>query len=137
MAMQYLPFRSLLYRYLFYGWLFRDASRGNNLQRMAARRHNQEQARWLPTYMRRWLVLAALLFCVAAFCEIVLNSPQLSAFFYVPSMLSMPVNVVTAVCWIGLVGRWGDRRPANGPPVAVQLVRARSPATRSNATERR
>jgi hypothetical protein len=87
--------------------------------------------------MRRWLVLAALLFCVAAFCEMVLNSPQLSAFFYVPSMLSMPVNIVTAVCWIGLVGRWGDRRPANGPPVAVQLVRARRPATRSNATERR
>ena len=105
--MQYLPFRSLLYRYLFYGWLFRDARSGNRLERAAAFRHNREQARWLPTYMRRWLVIGTGLFCVAAFCETALNSPQLSAFFYVPSVLSMPFNVVTAVCWIGLVSNWG------------------------------
>src|SRR5262250_2553010 len=101
--MQYLPFRALLYRYFFYGWLFRDAARGNRIERAAALRHNCAQARWLPTYMRRWLVLGALLFCVAAFCETVLNSPQLSALFYVPGMLSMPVNVVTAICWFGLI----------------------------------
>jgi hypothetical protein len=104
--MQYVPFRSLLYRYLFYGWLFRDASRGNRLEQAAALRHNQAQARWLPTYMRRWLVLGAALFCVAAFCETVLGSPRLSAFFYVPSVLSMPINVVTAVCWAALVSKW-------------------------------
>jgi hypothetical protein len=101
--MQYLPFRSLLYRYFFYDWLFRDVGRGNRFERAAALRHNREQARWLPTYMWRWLVLGGLFFCVAAFCETALNSPQLSAFFYVPSVLSMPVNVITAVCWFGLV----------------------------------
>jgi hypothetical protein len=106
--MQYMPFRSLLYRYFFYGWLFRDASRGNRFDQASALRHNREQARWLPVYMRRWLVLGALLFCVAAICETALQSPQLSALFYVPSVLSMPVNLVTAVCWLGLVGRWGD-----------------------------
>jgi len=106
--MQYLPFRALLYRYLFYGWLFRDAGRGNRLEQAAALRYNREQAHWLPTYMRRWLVLGALLFCVAAFCETVLNSPHVSALFYVPSMLSMPINFVTAVCWYGLVSKWGD-----------------------------
>lgn len=102
--MQYLPFRSLLYRYFFYDWLFRDAGRGSRFEQDAALRHNREQAHWLPTYMRRWLVLGGLLFCVAVFCESALKNPQLSAFFYVPSVLSMPVNVVTAVCWIGLVG---------------------------------
>ena len=103
--MQDLLFRSLLYRYLFYGWLFRDASRGNRLEQAAAIQYNRAQARWLPTYMRRWLVLGALFFCVAAFCETVLASPQLSAFFYVPSVLSMPINFVTAICWIALVSR--------------------------------
>ena len=103
---------------------------------MAALRHNQEQARWLPTYMRRWLVLAALLFCVAAFCEIVLSSPQLSAFFYVPSMLSMPVNIVTAVCWIGLVSKWGDRRTANEPSAAhwVRVTDERGNSIKRNRT---
>src|SRR5882762_1126940 len=106
--MQYLPFHSLLYRYFFYGWLFCDASRGNRLEQAAALRHNRAQAHWLPTYMRRWLVLGALFFCVAAFCETALSSPHVSALFYVPSVLSMPINVVTAVCWLGLAGKWGD-----------------------------
>jgi hypothetical protein len=106
--LQSLPFHSLLYRYLFYGWLFFDASRGDVFVRAAALRHNREQARWLPTYMRRWCVLGVGLFVVAYFCELVLVSPRLSAFFYVPSVLTMPMNLVTAVCWFGLVTRWGD-----------------------------
>ena len=91
--------RSLFYRYFFYGWLFRDAGCGNLWQRSQAWRHNREQSRWLPTYMRRWLVLGVLLFGVASFVEVILSSPTLSAFFYVPSALSVPFNVVTAVCW--------------------------------------
>jgi hypothetical protein len=94
-----MPFSHLLYRYLFYGWLFQDASRGNLLQRRAAWRHNRAQARWLPTYMRRWAVLGVLLFVLAWFVESVLGSPGLSALLYLPSVLSLPVNAVTAVCW--------------------------------------
>jgi len=109
--MQYLPFRSLLYRYFFYGWLFCDASRGNGFEQAAALRHNRAQAHWLPTYMRRWLVLGVLFFCAAAFCETALNSPHVSALFYVPSVLSMPINFVTAVCWLGLAHKWGDSVP--------------------------
>jgi len=102
-------FRSLLYRYLFYGWLFRDACQGNLFERSAAMRHNRWQARWLPTYMRRWFVIGGLLLGVALFCESVLISPVLSAFFYVPGLLSLPYNVVTAVCWSGLVTDWSER----------------------------
>jgi hypothetical protein len=91
--------RNLFYRYFFYGWLFRDVGHGNLWQRSQAWRHNKEQARWLPTYMRRWLVLGVVLFGVASFVEVILSSPTLSAFFYVPSALSVPFNVVTAVCW--------------------------------------
>ena len=90
---------SILYRYFFYGWLFRDVCRGNLWQRSEAWRHNREQSRWLPTYMRRWVVLGVLLFGVANFIELALSSPTLSAFFYVPSTLAVPFNVVTAVCW--------------------------------------
>jgi hypothetical protein len=96
-----MPFSTLLYRYFFYGWLFDDASRGNLLQRSAAWRRNREQARWLPTYMRRWLVIGAGLFALAWLVEQL--SPALSAVFYVPSALSVPFNAITWLCWTCLV----------------------------------
>jgi hypothetical protein len=90
---------SLLYRYLFYGWLFRDAGRGTVWQRAAALRHNRAQAHWLPTYMRRWLVIGAALFALAWLVEMALPWSALSAILYVPSVLSLPFIVVTALCW--------------------------------------
>jgi len=93
---------SLLYRYFLYGWLFRDARRGNLLERFASLRHNREQARWLPTYMRRWLVAGALLFVLAVFCEEHLASPIVAAAIYVPAVLTLPFEVVTLICWAWL-----------------------------------
>lgn len=97
-----LPLRTLLYRYFFYGWLFKDAFRGNAWERSAAWRHNREQARWLPTYMRRWSLLMVLLFLAALLVEVALMAPMLSAWLYVPSILAVPFNAVTAVCWLFL-----------------------------------
>ena len=97
--MTMLPFRTLLYRYFFYDWLFRDARRGDLWQRSQAWRHNRDQSRWLPTYMRRWAVIGIILFGVAAFVELVLSCPALSAFFYVPSVMVVPFNTVTAAGW--------------------------------------
>lgn len=94
-------FRTLLYRYFFFGWLFRDVNRGNLLERAAAWRHNQSQARWLPTYLRRWLWSGAILFGLGALVEWVLGAPALSALFYVPSAMSVPVNAVICVAWVG------------------------------------
>src|SRR5689334_9819571 len=51
------PLHSLLYRYFFFDWLFRDVSRGNLLERAAAWRANREMRRYLPVYLRRWLVI--------------------------------------------------------------------------------
>ena len=93
---------SLWYRYFFYGWLFRDACHGPFIERSAAWRHNRAQAHWLPTYMRRWACLGALLFGVALACELALSSPTLSAFFYLPGVLTIPFNAVTALCWAWL-----------------------------------
>jgi hypothetical protein len=97
-----MPFATLLYRYFFFGWLFRDASQGSVLERAAAWRHNRDQARWLPTYLRRWLFCGSLLYAVGAFVEVVLGAPLLSACLYVSSALSVPVNAVIAVAWLGL-----------------------------------
>lgn len=97
-----MPLRILLYRYFFFGWLFRDASRGSRLERAAAWQYNRAQARWLPTYMRRW-IWAGLLLCVLGLgVEIALAIPMLSAMFYVPGVLAVPVNAIIGVAWLGL-----------------------------------
>ena len=97
-----MPFRTLLYRYFFFGWLFKDVNRGNLLERAAAWRHNREQARWLPTYMRRWMWCGVSLYTLGMAVETLMLAPGLSAFFYVPSALAVPVNAVIGAAWIGL-----------------------------------
>ena len=97
-----MAFRTLLYRYFFFGWLFRDVTRGNLFERAAAWRHNQEQARWLPTYMRRWLWCGLTSWALGYFVELVLGAPMLSVLFYLPSVLAVPINAVIAVAWVGL-----------------------------------
>ena len=100
--MQDLAFRTLLYRYFFFAWLFKDASQGSLLDRAAAWRHNRQQARWLLTYMRRWLWCGLVLYGIGNFVELMLDAPGLSAVFYVPGALSLPVNAVIATAWLAL-----------------------------------
>ncbi len=80
---------TLLYRYFFFDWLFKDARRGDLFQRAAAWRHNHEQARWLPLYMWRWLCFGLILY-------------GLGRYFDVPASLSVPVDAVIGAAWIGL-----------------------------------
>lgn len=89
-----LAFRTLLYRYFFFGWLFRDMREGDQYARALAWRHNVEQAHWLATYLRRWITLGTLLYGLGAGCEILLQSPLLSAFFFVPATLSISVSII-------------------------------------------
>lgn len=95
-------FRTLCYRYLFFDWLFRDVSRGSLHERAAAWQHNQRQARWLPTYMRRWMWCGLALCVLGALVEAALGAPSLSALFYVPGVLAVPINAVIGVAWVGL-----------------------------------
>lgn len=97
-----MTFGTLLYRYFFFGWLFKDVNRGNLLERAAAWRHNREQARWLPTYMRRWLGCGLFFYSLGLMVEGLLHLPALSVVFYVPSALSVPVNAVIGAAWVGL-----------------------------------
>lgn len=100
--MQELEFRTLLYRYFFFGWLFKDVTRGTLFERAAAWRHNREQARWLPVYLWRWMGWGLFFYGLGGVVEIILESPVLSMLFYVPSALSVPVGAVTLAAWVGL-----------------------------------
>lgn len=96
-----LPFRVLLYRYLFFGWLFEDMTRQRNLfERAAAWRRNRDQSRWLPLYMRRYVVIGLVLSGLGFIVETM--SPLLSAFFYVPGTMTVPMLAVAGVAWTGL-----------------------------------
>ena len=97
-----MSFSTLLYRYFFFGWLFRDVTRGNLFERSAAWRHNCAQARWLPTYMRRWLWCGLFFYGLGMVVESLLSAPGLSVLFYVPCALAVPVNAVIGAAWVGL-----------------------------------
>ncbi len=95
-------FRTLLYRYFFFAWLYRDVGQGNALQRASAWRYNREHAGWLVTYMRRWLGCGLILCSIGVLIERLLDAPGLSAIFYVPGVISVPINAVIATTWLGL-----------------------------------
>ncbi|HVE53388.1 MAG TPA: hypothetical protein VNB23_08390, partial [Ramlibacter sp.] len=61
-----------------------------------------EQARWLPTYMRRWMWCGVSLYVLGMGMELLLQAPGLSAFFYIPSAAAIPINAVIGAAWIGL-----------------------------------
>jgi hypothetical protein len=100
-AMADLPFKTLLYRYFFFGWLFKDVSKGNMIQRSVAWRHNREQAKWLTTYLRRWCWMGFIMYGLGALCETFLHAPALSAFFFIPMALSVSINTVIGALMLG------------------------------------
>jgi hypothetical protein len=102
-------FGYLLYRYWFYGWLFRDVNRGTLLERAAAWRHNQAASRWLPVYLRRWTVLGLVTFAIGWGLESlarstaeVLTAWPVEALFFVPTVISVSISTVTLAAWVGL-----------------------------------
>ena len=96
-------FASLLYRYWFFGWLFRDASRGNALERDAALRYNLERARWLPTYIRRWTVLGLLMYGFGGTLEWA-GLDAMAPLAFVPACVAAPVLAVASATWWMLRG---------------------------------
>jgi hypothetical protein len=99
------PLWQLLYRYWFWGWLFRDASQGDLLRRAAAWRHNVAQRMHLPVYMRRWLALVALSFVAALCLEVAVGDRAFAALFYVASVLAVVVETVAGVAYVFLRAR--------------------------------
>jgi hypothetical protein len=98
-----MPFRTLLYRFLFFDWLFRDVSAAKNLfERHVALQHNRFMSRYLPTYFRRWSVLAVFDFGLGFLFERTLQATLLSAWFFTCSCLTVTGMVVIAAAWVFL-----------------------------------
>ena len=98
-----LPLRQSIYRYLFYGWMFRNAGTGTALERAMALRHNQAQARWMPVYLVRWLVIGAMLWPVEQASE-AMAVPALSVALTLGLIYVVMYLLLTTVFWAFLRG---------------------------------
>jgi hypothetical protein len=96
-----LSFWALLYRFLFFDWLFHDVSRTHtSFERRAARQHNRRMSRYLPVYLRRWSFLTAFDFALGMLCEKVLQAGLLSAWCFAFSCVTFTGMIVITVAWI-------------------------------------
>lgn len=93
---------SLLYRYFFFNWLFRDVGSGSWLERSAAWRHNKAHAHWLLTYLKRWLVLDGAAFAAGALASLLFQGHWICVSFFVLFSVAMSVISVIVVVWLGL-----------------------------------
>ena len=96
------PFRRLLYRYFFFDWLFRDASRGSMLERESALRFNRQRRHYLLIYLRRWIGLVICSCVVGASLEKALSLNYTASVFYCLSTLSLVAAAMIARLWVGL-----------------------------------
>lgn len=105
--MQDPAFGTLLYRYFFFDWLFKEVGDGNLFERAAAVRHNREQARWLPTYMMRWLWWGLAFYVLGSLTELVMEGSLVPTVLFATGAISVPFTVTICAAWIGLRGLHG------------------------------
>lgn len=96
------PLWSLLYRYWFWGWLFRDVNEGDLVRRASSWRHNVAMRACLPTYMWRWLVCTAATATVAQGVEASTAAAVVPAIFYTSSVIAVLVFGVALTIWMFL-----------------------------------
>jgi hypothetical protein len=97
-----LPFRTLLYRYFFFAWLFRDASVGSLLERAAALQFNRQRRIYLRTYMRRWLALLVLSYALGIVVESSFAAAVAAALCYGVTTISLAITATIARSWLML-----------------------------------
>lgn len=102
-AISEMPFRTLLYRFMFFDWLFRDTSAAHDLyERHAAWQHNRRMCMYMPTYLRRWSFLTAFDFGLGYLFERALQASLVSAWFFTWSCVTLTGMVVISVAWLFL-----------------------------------
>jgi hypothetical protein len=92
----------LVYRYLFFDWLFRDVNHGSFLERAAAWRFNREMRRYLPIYLRRWVILVVCSYLLGAVSEGWFSLNHAAAFFYGVTSVSVAMAMLIVRSWLGL-----------------------------------
>lgn len=94
---------SLLYRFLFFDWLFADMTEAKSLfARHAAWQHNHEMGRHLPIYLLRWSVLTILAFGLGCLFDRILESSVAAACFFIVSSMTLAVMLVILALWVFL-----------------------------------
>ena len=96
------PLWSLLYRYWFWGWLFRDVNEGDLVRCASAWRHNVALRSCLRTYMWRWLGCTIATACVAQGVEAATPAAIYPAIFYTSSVLAIIVFGIAVTVWMFL-----------------------------------
>jgi hypothetical protein len=98
-----IAFSTLLYRFLFFDWLFADMSKSRNLfERHAAWQHNRKMRRYLPLYLQRWSVITVFDVGMGSVFENLVGSKALAACFFTGSCVTVTGLMVIAVLWIFL-----------------------------------
>jgi hypothetical protein len=96
-------FGALLYRFMFFDWLFTDLSQKMTLlERHAAWQHNRAMCRYLPLYLRRWAVLSGVDFAAGMLFERLLEGGVLAAWFYMWSCVALTAMALMSVLWLFL-----------------------------------
>jgi hypothetical protein len=94
-------FSTLLYRYVFFDWLFADFAKARTLfEREAAWRHNKSMRRHLPTYLRRWSILTGMAFVLGCLFEALLESLVAACFF---TGCAMTASGMAQICVLWLM----------------------------------
>jgi hypothetical protein len=98
-----LRFRTLLYRFIFFDWLFHDVGSARTpFERHAATQHNRRMSKDLPVYLRRWSFLTLLDFALGCLVERALQATLLSAWFFTWTCITATGTIVITVAWIFL-----------------------------------
>lgn len=98
-----IQFATLLYRFLFFDWLFADMSRvGSLFDRQCAWQHNREMRRYLPIYLRRWSTFAASAFGLGCAFEHFLQAGVVAAWFFTWCCVSLTGMLVISALWLFL-----------------------------------
>jgi hypothetical protein len=101
-----LPFRTLLYRYFFFSWLFKDVNASGDLfERAAAMRHNRRMAGWLPKYMLRWLWWGLFFYGLAGVAELIFEAAGGARLLYAASAICLSFSVPVVIAWVHLTQR--------------------------------
>ncbi|WP_370262589.1 hypothetical protein [Limnobacter sp.] len=91
---------SVLFRYFFFQWMFRDANVSELYQRSAALRHNRAHRHHLKVYLWRWVVVALLMYGLGAILEIL--GVFACVFFYTVAALAACTISKIAVAYLML-----------------------------------
>ncbi len=96
-----LPLSSVLFRYLWPFWLFKDASRGDRWVRSANYQHNRGMRVFLPGYLLKWLISCALMLKLTAGFE-ALSSDSFDVFLLLTA--ASGIALACGVCVLVIIG---------------------------------